>query len=219
VFIGRQWKSRTRKKQVFIQIRTSVLSSQNHSASVPYLCFILLPRILRNFVTHKVVKQNTSVCLFICLSVCSSVSLPPLVQYVSPCTFLSLLIYRRALWFVVHGNACKWWVTNHGRLIRHYYCKGMLKMNGLFMSPCNESQVALWLWFFTEDEWFCLWWFATRNPFESPLAVRCAHASAFDVPVCYICYTAYTRPARRYTTVSLWPRGVPFVWVYCFTTL
>jgi hypothetical protein len=31
--------------------------------------------------------------------------------------------------------------------LRHYYCKSMLKMSDLFMSPCNESLVALWLWF------------------------------------------------------------------------
>jgi hypothetical protein len=44
--------------------------------------------------------------------------------------------------------ACKWRVTNHGRLVTLYYCKAMLNMSDLFMSPCDELQVALWLWFF-----------------------------------------------------------------------
>jgi len=166
---------------------------------------------------HKVVKQNTSVCQ----SVCSSVSLPPLVQYVSPCTFLSLLIYRRALWFVVHGNACKWWVTNHGRLVRHYYCKAMLKMNGLFMSPCNESHVALWLWFLYRRRVIFSVMICNSRPFWKLLGCQMCTRECLRCPcVLYMLHGLHSSCCQAlYNREFVTTTSAPFVWVYCFTTL
>lgn len=99
-----------------------------------------------------------------CLSLCSSVSVTSRTRHFTLHVSVIFNLQARALIYSSGKetclSACKWWVTNHGRLIRRYYSKAILK-SGLFMSPCNESQVALWLWCFffffgAEDEWFCL---------------------------------------------------------------